>query len=75
MVHARAALATALVSLVTVIAAQGEPPPWDRANPIRPLPVPPLGIDSRLTDLPEPPTPARVRLGRRYARMCDVPPA
>lgn len=29
-----------------------------------PLPTSPLGIDAKLTDLPEPPTPERVRLGR-----------
>ena len=39
-------------------------PPWETANPIRPLPTPPLGIDSRFGDLEKPPTPERVRLGR-----------
>jgi cytochrome c peroxidase len=39
-------------------------PAWEAANPIEPLPASPLGISSRLTDLKEPPTPARVRLGR-----------
>ncbi len=39
-------------------------PEWEAANPIVPLPVPPLGIDSRFADLQEPPTPERVRLGR-----------
>jgi cytochrome c peroxidase len=39
-------------------------PEWEKQNPVRPLPEPPLGIDSKLTDLPEPPTPERVRLGR-----------
>jgi cytochrome c peroxidase len=39
-------------------------PPWEAANPIRPLPTPPLGIDSRFSDLEEPPTLERVRLGR-----------
>lgn len=39
-------------------------PAWEAANPIAPLPASPLGISSRLTDLKEPPTPARVRLGR-----------
>lgn len=39
-------------------------PKWERDNPIVPLPKPPLGIDSRLEDLPDPPTPERVRLGR-----------
>src|SRR5262249_25415636 len=33
-------------------------------NPILPLPKPPLGIDSQFSDLPEPPKPERVRLGR-----------
>lgn len=35
----------------------------EAANPLLPLPMPPLGID-RLGDLPSPPTPERVRLGR-----------
>jgi cytochrome c peroxidase len=39
-------------------------PEWEVVNPIGPLPAPPLGIDSRLADLREPPTPERVRLGR-----------
>ncbi len=39
-------------------------PEWEVANPIVPLPVPPLGIDAKLTDLTDPPTPERVRLGR-----------
>jgi cytochrome c peroxidase len=37
---------------------------WEAANPVVPLPAPPLGIDARFADLKEPPTPARVRLGR-----------
>jgi len=37
---------------------------WDKANPVLPLPAPPLGIDSTLDELPDPPTPERVRLGR-----------
>ena len=40
------------------------PPEWEAANPVQPLPVPPLGLDGQLSDLPEPPTPQRVRLGR-----------
>lgn len=36
----------------------------DKANPIKALPASPLGISSKLTDLREPPTPERVRLGR-----------
>lgn len=39
-------------------------PAWEQANPVKPLPEPPLGIDSKLTELSEPPTPERVRLGR-----------
>lgn len=39
-------------------------PPWEAANPVTPLPKPPLGIDSSFSDLQEPPTPERVRLGR-----------
>jgi cytochrome c peroxidase len=39
-------------------------PVWETDNPTLPLPASPLGIDFKLTDLPEPPTPERVRLGR-----------
>lgn len=39
-------------------------PAWEEANPVRPLPKPPLGIDGTFADLKEPPTPERVRLGR-----------
>jgi cytochrome c peroxidase len=39
-------------------------PEWERENPLAGLPEPPLGITTRLSDLPDPPTPARVRLGR-----------
>jgi cytochrome c peroxidase len=39
-------------------------PVWETDNPILPVPVSPLGIDFKLTDLPEPPTPERVCLGR-----------
>lgn len=64
MVRTLAALGGVAISLMTALACQGEAPPWERANPIAPVPAPPLGIDSSLTDLPDPPTPARVRLGR-----------
>ena len=37
---------------------------WETANPIQPLPKPPLGISSSFADLEKPPTPERVRLGR-----------
>lgn len=39
-------------------------PEWERENPIQPLPKPPLGIDGKLEDLENPPTPQTVRLGR-----------
>jgi cytochrome c peroxidase len=39
-------------------------PEWEKANPLVPIPDSPLGIDAKLTELPEPPTPERVRLGR-----------
>lgn len=39
-------------------------PEWEAANPIVSLPTPPLGIDATLTELEDPPTPERVRLGR-----------
>jgi len=39
-------------------------PPWEVDNPIKPLPVAPLGLDLDLASLPNPPTPERVRLGR-----------
>ena len=39
-------------------------PQWERANPIVPLPEPPLGITASFADLTEAPTPERVRLGR-----------
>jgi cytochrome c peroxidase len=37
---------------------------WERDNPIQPIPDAPLGTGIVLSDLPDPPTPARVRLGR-----------
>ncbi len=43
---------------------------WEASNPIVPIPDPPLGIGgeenppAKLTDLADPPTPERVRLGR-----------
>lgn len=47
-----------------------EAAPWEAANPVVPIPDPPLGIGtdpnrpSKLTEFPDPPTPERVRLGR-----------
>ncbi len=42
----------------------GEGSAWEKANPVKPLPAPPLGIDSTFDELDDPPTPERVRLGR-----------
>jgi cytochrome c peroxidase len=36
----------------------------EKENPLQPIPKSPLGIESNLSDLKEPPTPERVRLGR-----------
>ncbi len=40
------------------------PPAWEIANPLLPVPAAPLGADIDLRQLPDPPTPERVRLGR-----------
>lgn len=51
-------------------AAAQDVPAWEAANPIVPIPDPPLGIGTekeplpKLTELPNPPTPESVRLGR-----------
>jgi cytochrome c peroxidase len=37
---------------------------WVTSNPIKPLPMPPLGIDRKFEDLEKAPTPQSVRLGR-----------
>jgi cytochrome c peroxidase len=37
---------------------------WEASNPVKPLPKPPLGIDSSFDELKDPPTPESVRLGR-----------
>ena len=50
--------------LVVAVACRTAPPPWEAANPVRPLPAAPLGTEIDLAALPDPPTPARVRLGR-----------
>jgi cytochrome c peroxidase len=41
-----------------------DPAALDAANPIVPLPAPPLGIEGVLAELADPPTPEKVRLGR-----------
>ena len=60
-IFARLVLGTALL---IVCAAASKAPDWEAANPIVPLPAPPLGIDKSFSDLTEQPTPERVRLGR-----------
>ncbi len=52
-----------ILALIAVNAAAAVAP-WEAANPIAPLPQSPLGIDAKLTELKDPPTPERVRLGR-----------
>ncbi len=62
-----AALALAIVA-VAIVSCSGakvvEETAWEKENPIRPLPTPPLGILTTFAELKEPPTPERVRLGR-----------
>lgn len=53
-----------LTFFLALTSAASAAPPWETANPITPLPEPPLGIQSKFADLPVPPTPERVRLGR-----------
>jgi cytochrome c peroxidase len=39
-------------------------PQWELDSPVQAIPEPPLGVDKTWSDLEEPPTPERVRLGR-----------
>ena len=58
-------LAPLAIFVSTVCAAvAGEVPAWEKANPIKPLPKPPLGVDRTFDELKTPPTPQTVRLGR-----------
>src|SRR5215216_1025969 len=58
-------MAVVLLSVaLTACSTSKEASSWEVANPIRPLPEPPLGIEFKLSTLPNPPTPERVRLGR-----------
>ena len=50
--------------LILTACVSQQTPPWETANPIVPIPEPPLGIEQTFADLAEPPTPERVRLGR-----------
>lgn len=54
----------ALVAFASACQSTVDTPPWEAANPVRPLPAPPLGITSSFDELETPPTPERVRLGR-----------
>src|SRR5215216_1373291 len=62
--------ALVLSSCVLVGAACGggdtrpEPPAWEAENPLTALPAGPLGTEIQLASLKDPPTPARIRLGR-----------
>jgi len=63
--HARLAIAVLVATGVVTgatLGARGRPN-LEAANPVRPLPRPPAGLN-RLEDLPTPPVPQRVRLGR-----------
>lgn len=53
-----------VIGLLWPVMLLAQVPPWEADNPLAPLPRPPRGLDSKLTDLKEPPTPERVRLGR-----------
>ena len=61
-----------LLSVMIVMGAvlgRAQIPSWESANPIVPIPDPPLGIGATekyktLTEFPDAPTPERVRLGR-----------
>lgn len=68
MIDQRLSLFILVVLLAVAAACSGrntpEVPAWESTNPIMPLPEPPLGIHSTFDDLPEPPKPERVRLGR-----------
>jgi cytochrome c peroxidase len=52
-----------VLSLVSGFAVAARSRGLEAANPVRPLPAPPLGIN-RLDETPDPPAPERVRLGR-----------
>lgn len=66
----RRSLAILVVALGLTAGCDSEPsssttgPLWEQANPVAPIPAPPLGIQSTWEELPDPPTPERVRLGR-----------
>ncbi len=53
-----------LAGLAILSGCEEKIPEWELANPVVPIPEPPLGITYSFGDLEEPPTPERVRLGR-----------
>ena len=53
--------AVVVVSLATACGAPPAPPAWEIANPVLPIPTPPLGLTETLTDLV---TAEQIRLGR-----------
>ncbi len=57
---------TAGVFLATlaVVSCSEPTPEWEAANPIQPLPEPPLGVGHQFSELEDPPTQETVRLGR-----------
>ena len=59
-----AALAAVLLAASCTAKPEAPAPEWEAANPLKPLPAPPLGSDIDLATLKDPPTPERVRLGR-----------
>jgi cytochrome c peroxidase len=59
-----AAVCVVVGMLVAGVACRKATPEWELANPIVPIPAGPLGTEIDLAALPDPPTPARVRLGR-----------
>jgi cytochrome c peroxidase len=59
----RACAATICAIVLVSVACGRSTPPWEEANPIAPLPVPPLGMELYLADAKRP-EPASVRLGR-----------
>ncbi len=60
----RAALAGAILSACAACARRPATPAWEAANPVRPLPAEPLGVETRLADIVPAVTPQTVRLGR-----------
>ena len=54
-----------LITALLILAGCTPPTPeWELANPIEPLPEPPLGVTHTFDQLADPPTPETVRLGK-----------